>query len=53
MTYEERIKGEKLSIGYSVSGHAFDGMKSYIDKRTVGKEHVIAFKKTPRRTRTF
>ncbi len=45
MTYEEKIKGEKLSIGYSVSGHALDGLKTYVDKRTIGREHVMEFKK--------
>lgn len=45
MTYEEKIKGEKISIGYSVSGHALDGLKTYVEKRTIGREHVMAFKK--------
>lgn len=45
MTYEEKIKGEKVSIGYSVSGHALDGLKAYIEKRTIGAEHVKEFKK--------
>lgn len=45
MTYEEKIRGEKQSIGYSVSGHALDGLKTYIEKRTIGREHVLAFKK--------
>lgn len=45
MTYEEKIRGEKQSIGYSVSGHALDGLKSYIEKRTIGREHVMEFKK--------
>lgn len=32
-------------IGYSVSGHGLDGLKRYIQKRTQGYEHVVAFKK--------
>ena len=35
MTYEEKIKGEKQIIGYSVSGHGLDGLKRYISKRTM------------------
>lgn len=45
MTYEEKIRGEKQSIGYSVSGHALDGLKAYVEKRTIGHEHVKEFKK--------
>ncbi len=45
LTYEEKIRGEKQSIGYSVSGHALDGLKTYIEKRTIGREHVMAFRK--------
>jgi len=45
LSFEEKIKGEKVSIGYSVSGHGLDGLKHFIAKRTIGKEHVVAFKK--------
>ena len=45
MTFEERIRGEKQSIGYSVSGHGLDGLKPYIDKRTVGMEHITEWRK--------
>ncbi len=44
MSYEEMILGEKQIIGYSVSGHWLDGLKKYIQKRTIGFEHVIAFR---------
>lgn len=46
MSYEEKIKGEKDIIGYSVSGHALDGLKRYVEKRTQGKQHVLAFRRT-------
>lgn len=45
MDFENKIKGEKASIGYSISGHGLDGLKPFIDKRTIGKEHVTAFLK--------
>lgn len=45
MTFEQCIRGEKQSVGYCISGHGLDGLKTYIDKRTVGREHVIAWKK--------
>ncbi|MFA6090947.1 MAG: DNA polymerase III subunit alpha [Candidatus Gracilibacteria bacterium] len=45
MTFEERIRGEKQSIGYGVSGHGLDGLKPYIDKRTIGMEHIIEWRK--------
>ena len=45
MTFEERIRGEKQSIGYGVSGHGLDGLKPYIDKRTIGMEHVAEWRK--------
>lgn len=45
MTFEERIRGEKASIGYSVSGHGLDGLKPFIDRRVIGKEHVVEFLK--------
>lgn len=44
-TFEEKIRGEKQSIGYSVSGHGLDGLKPYIDKRTIGMEHIIEWRK--------
>jgi DNA polymerase III alpha subunit len=43
MSYEERIRGEKLIMGYSVSGHGLDGLKKYVHKRTIGLDHVKAF----------
>lgn len=43
MSFEDQIKGEKTSIGYSVSGHGLDGLKPFIDRRTIGKEHVVKF----------
>lgn len=45
MTFEEKIRGEKQSIGYSVSGHGLDGLKPYIDKRTIGMEHIAEWRK--------
>lgn len=45
MTFEERIRGEKQSIGYGVSGHGLDGLKPYIDKRTIGMEHITEWRK--------
>lgn len=45
MTFEERIRGEKQSIGYGISGHGLDGLKPYIDKRTIGIEHIIEWRK--------
>lgn len=45
MTFEEKIRGEKQSIGYSVSGHGLDGLKHYIDKRTIGMEHIALWRK--------
>lgn len=45
LTFEERIRGEKQSIGYGVSGHGLDGLKPYIDKRTIGMEHIIEWRK--------
>ena len=45
MSFEERIRGEKQSIGYGVSGHGLDGLKPYVDRRTVGMEHIVEWKK--------
>ncbi len=45
LSYEEIIRGEKSIIGYPVSGHPLDGLKTYVEKRTIGKEHVVEFKK--------
>jgi hypothetical protein len=45
MSFEERIKGEKQSIGYSVSGHGLDGLKPFIDKRSIGREFALQFLK--------
>lgn len=45
LTFEERIRGEKQSIGYGVSGHGLDGLKPYIDKRTIGMEHIAEWRK--------
>ncbi|MFZ4461440.1 MAG: hypothetical protein ACOYN2_02635 [Patescibacteria group bacterium] len=45
MSFEERVKGEKASIGYSVSGHGLDGLKPFVDRRIIGKEHVVEFLK--------
>lgn len=45
MTFEEKIRGEKQSIGYSVSGHGLDGLKRYVEKRTIGMEHVMEWYK--------
>ncbi len=45
MSYEEKITGEKLSIGYSVSGHGLDGLGPFIEKRTIGKEAALQFLK--------
>ena len=41
----EKIRGEKQSIGYGVSGHGLDGLKPYVDRRTVGMEHIVEWKK--------
>lgn len=45
MSYEEKITGEKLSIGYSVSGHGLDGLGPFIERRTIGKETAQQFLK--------
>ncbi|MDD5197415.1 MAG: DNA polymerase III subunit alpha [Candidatus Gracilibacteria bacterium] len=45
LTFEEKIRGEKQSIGYGVSGHGLDGLKPYIDKRTIGMEHIALWRK--------
>ncbi|EKD30582.1 MAG: hypothetical protein ACD_78C00002G0001 [uncultured bacterium (gcode 4)] len=45
LTFEEKIRGEKQSIGYGVSWHGLDGLKPYVDKRTIGMEHIIEWRK--------
>lgn len=45
MSYEEKITGERMSIGYSVSGHALDGLGPFIERRTIGKESALQFLK--------
>lgn len=45
LTFEEKIRGEKQSIGYGVSGHGLDGLKPYVDKRTIGMEHITEWRK--------
>jgi DNA polymerase-3 subunit alpha len=45
MSYEEKITGEKLSIGYSVSGHGLDGLGPFIERRTIGKDTALQFLK--------
>lgn len=44
MSFEERIRGEKLAIGYSVSGHPLDGLEPYIKRRTQGWEVVDQYR---------
>ncbi len=34
MTFEERMKWEKLTIGYPVSGHPLDGLSEFIQKKS-------------------
>jgi DNA polymerase-3 subunit alpha len=34
MSFEDRIKGEKLIIGYPVSGHPLDGIEGFIEKKS-------------------
>ncbi|MDP2104015.1 MAG: DNA polymerase III subunit alpha, partial [Candidatus Gracilibacteria bacterium] len=45
MTFEQCIRGEKQSVGYCISGHGLDGLKAYINKRTIGREHIVAWQK--------
>ena len=45
LSFEERIRGEKQSIGYSVSGHGLDGLRHYINKRSIGMEHITEWRK--------
>ena len=45
MSYEEKIKGEKAIIGYSVSGHALDGLGRYVRAKTLGMEHIRMYQK--------
>ena len=45
MSYEEKIKGEKAIIGYSVSGHALDGLGRYVRSKTLGMEYIRAYQK--------
>jgi DNA polymerase III subunit alpha len=46
MSFEEILRHEREVIGYSVSGHGFDGLKSHIWSKTLGKEHLREFQKT-------
>ncbi len=34
LSFEERMKGEKMILGYPVSGHPLDGIESYIEKKS-------------------
>lgn len=34
MTFEERMKGEKMTIGYPVSGHPLEGIEEFIRKKS-------------------
>lgn len=45
MNYEEKIKWEREIIGYSVTGHWLDGIKTYLNKKSYWLEHVVAIKK--------
>ncbi|HRI36644.1 MAG TPA: hypothetical protein PK765_06360 [bacterium] len=51
MSFEEILLSERQVIGYSVSGHGFDGLKSYLWNKTLGKEHLREFQKSLTETR--
>ncbi|MDD2487149.1 MAG: DNA polymerase III subunit alpha [Candidatus Gracilibacteria bacterium] len=45
MNFEEKIRGERDMIGYSVTGHGLDGLKKYLTQKSIGLENVYEFKK--------
>jgi DNA polymerase-3 subunit alpha len=45
MSFESRIKEEKSVIGMSISGDPLDGLTRYIEKKSLGLEHVKKFLK--------
>ena len=45
MTFEEKIKGEKETIGYPVSGHPLSGLEEYIRQKSKNMGMILEWKK--------
>ena len=43
MSFEEKIKEERNAIGMSISGDPLDGLKRYIEKKSMGMAIVKEF----------
>jgi hypothetical protein len=43
MTFEEKIREERNAIGMSISGDPLDGLKRYIEKKSLGLDKVKEF----------
>ena len=43
MTFEERMRGERMTIGYPVSGHPLDGMEDFIQKKSKNIAPIFAW----------
>ncbi len=52
LTFEEKIREERNAIGMSISGDPLDGLKRYIEKKSIGLSKVQEFLKTLEETIT-
>ncbi len=43
MSFEDKIREERNAIGMSISGDPLDGLKSYIEKKSLGLNKVQEF----------
>jgi DNA polymerase-3 subunit alpha len=46
LTFEEKIREERNAIGMSISGDPLDGLKRYIERKSIGLAKVQEFLKT-------
>jgi len=46
LSFEEKIREERNAIGMSISGDPLDGLKRYIEKKSLGLAKVQEFLKT-------
>ena len=52
MSFEDKIREERKAIGMSISGDPLDGLKRYIERKSLGLSKVQEFLKTLEETIT-